>query len=70
MDHARQNLCTRYRMQFAFAIIAVFWWIAIWGLSDLLTDGWERESLFKLYITILILIVCIVWTFPEIIHRL
>jgi len=57
-------------MQIAFALIVVLWWIAIWGLSDLLTADWSRESLFKYYISILILVAFIVWLFPDIIHRL
>ena len=57
-------------MQIAFAIIAVFWWIAIWGLSDIATEDWNRTSKIYLYIGILILISIIVMIYPNIIKRL
>jgi len=56
-------------MQIAFALIAVFWWIAVWGLSDLLTEDWTRQSKFQLYISTLIMIGIIVWIFPSIVKR-
>jgi len=56
-------------MQIAFAIIAVFWWIAIWGLSDLLVENWTREQKFKLYVAMLIVVGIIVFVFPEIVMR-
>jgi len=56
-------------MQIAFAVIAVFWWISIWGLSDLLTEDWTREQKFKLYIATLVAIAVIVWIFPKIVRR-
>ena len=57
-------------MQIAFAIISVFWWIAIWGLSDLLTQDWTNENKFRLYITMLVAILATVVVFPDIIQRL
>ena len=57
-------------MQIAFAIISVFWWIAIWGLSDLLTQDWTNDQKFRLYVTMLVAILTIVVIFPEIILRL
>jgi len=58
------------KMQIAFALIAVFWWIAIWGLSDLLTEGWSRESKFKLYVAILAAIAVIIRFVPHVLTRL
>jgi len=56
-------------MQIAFAIIAVFWWIALWGLSDIMVEDWTRESKIKLYTATLVCIGIIVWLFPDIVKR-
>ena len=57
-------------MQIVFAIIAIFWWIAIWGLHDILVEEWSKEQKFYLYVTILVLVSIIVLIFPNIIKRL
>ena len=57
-------------MKIVFAILAIFWWIAIWGLSDLLTESWTREQKFRLYVGILIVIAMIVYVFPDLMDRL
>lgn len=57
-------------MQIAFALIVVFWWIAIWGLSDLLTETWTREEKLRLYVAMLIFVAIIVTVFPDILARL
>jgi hypothetical protein len=57
-------------MKIVFAILAIFWWIAIWGLSDLLTESWTREQKFRLYVGILIVIAMIVYVFPDMLDRL
>lgn len=56
-------------MKILFALIAVFWWIALWGLSDLLTEKWDRDQKFRLYVGILVAIALIVYMFPEILER-
>jgi hypothetical protein len=56
-------------MQIIFAVIAIFWWIAIWGLKDILVESWSREQKFYLYISILILVAIIVLMFPDIVKR-
>lgn len=56
-------------MQILFALIAVFWWIAIWGLHDLLIEDWSKEEKFYFYLFLLALIGLIVWIFPTIIKR-
>jgi len=53
-----------------FALIAVFWWIAIWGLSDLLTEKWTREEKLRLYIAMLALVGIIIIVFPSVLSRL
>jgi hypothetical protein len=56
-------------MQIAFALIAIFWWISVWGLFDIATEEWSRESKIKLYIGMLVVISIIVWFFPIIVKR-
>jgi len=57
-------------MKIAFAILAIFWWIAIWGLSDLLTESWTREQKFRLYVGIVVGIAIIIYVFPDLMDRL
>jgi hypothetical protein len=57
-------------MQIVFAIIAIFWWIAIWGLNDILVESWSKEQKFYLYVSIVVLVAIIVLIFPDIIKRL
>jgi len=56
-------------MQILFAVIAIFWWIAIWGLKDILVEHWSREEKFYLYISILAVVAMIVLMYPDIIKR-
>ena len=62
------HLCKE--MQIAFALIVIFWWIAIWGLSDLLTEQWTREQKLRLYVAMLVVVAIVVIIFPEILARL
>jgi hypothetical protein len=57
-------------MQILFAVVAIFWWIAIWGLKDILVQDWSREQKFYLYVSILVLVAFVVLMFPDIIKRL
>jgi hypothetical protein len=56
-------------MQIIFAIIAIFWWIAIWGLKDILVENWSREQKLYFYVSILVLVVIVVYNFPKIVKR-
>ena len=56
-------------MQIIFAVIAIFWWIAIWGLKDILVEDWSREQKFYLYISILAVVAMVVLMYPNIIKR-
>jgi hypothetical protein len=56
-------------MQIIFAIIAIFWWIAIWGLKDILVQDWSREQKLYLYVSILVIVSIIVYNFPKIVKR-
>jgi hypothetical protein len=57
-------------MQILFAVVAIFWWIAIWGLKDILVEHWSREQKFYFYVSILVLVVIVVLMFPDIVKRL
>jgi hypothetical protein len=57
-------------MQILFAVIAIFWWIAIWGLKDILVENWSKEQKIYLYISIIGLVGIIVLMFPDIVKRL
>lgn len=57
-------------MQIAFAIVAVFWWIAIWNLMDIMVEDWTREQQIKLYVAMLVGVAIIVYLFPEMLMRL
>jgi hypothetical protein len=57
-------------MQIAFATVAIFWWIAIWGLSDIFTEEWTRERKVQLYVSMIIGVLIIIWMFPNIVHKI
>ena len=57
-------------MQILFAIVTIFWWVAIWGLKDILVQDWSREQKFYFYVSILVLVVIVVLMFPDIVKRL
>jgi len=57
-------------MQILFALIAIFWWIAIWGIHDILVENWSKEQKIYLYISIIGLVGIIVLLFPDIVKRL
>ncbi len=56
-------------MQILFAIIVVFWWIAIWGLKDILVEDWSREQQIYLYVSMMSFVTIFVLLFPDIIKR-
>jgi hypothetical protein len=56
-------------MQIAFAALAIFWWIAVWGLSDLLTENWSESARFWYYIGLLALVAFVVFLKPDIVQR-
>jgi hypothetical protein len=57
-------------MQIAFALIAVFWWIAIWNLMDIMVEDWSREQQIKLYVAMLVGVAVAVFFFPDMLIRL
>lgn len=57
-------------MRIAFALVVVFWWIAIWGLVDLYTEDWSRTEKAQGYIGILLVITLICVLCPRALQRL
>jgi len=57
-------------MQIAFATVAIFWWIAIWGLSDIFTEEWTKERKVQLYVSMIVGVLIIIWMFPNIVHKI
>jgi hypothetical protein len=57
-------------MKILFALIAIFWWVAIWGLSDLATQDWTSEEKFKLYIGLIIFVLVCILAFPDIVDHI
>jgi hypothetical protein len=57
-------------MQIAFALVAIFWWIAVWGLIDLGTEDWTRTEKAQLYVGTLLVITLIYMLFPRVLQKL
>ena len=53
----------------AIAAVVALWWIALWGLTDLLTEGWGRAARFQFYAMLLLLVAAVTWWRPEIVER-
>jgi hypothetical protein len=51
------------------AILAVFWWIAIWGLFEIFTEHKTRDEKMKIYLVILGILIVLVCFFPTLVHR-
>lgn len=50
----------------AFALIAVLWWVAMWGIIDLLINDWTKIQKFIFYLTLLGIIFISIYAFPDI----
>ncbi len=57
-------------MKIAFALVAIFWWISIWGLIDIGTEDWSRTEKAHLYVGTLLVITLIYIFFPTALQRL
>jgi hypothetical protein len=57
-------------MRIAFTLVAIFWWIAIWGLIDIGTEDWTRTEKAQFYIGTLLVITLIYIFFPNALQRL
>jgi fucose 4-O-acetylase-like acetyltransferase len=56
-------------MKLLFAIIAVFWWVALWGLTDIYMQDMTQNEKIRAYIGMLVLIALIVFLKPDIVDR-
>jgi len=57
-------------MKLAFALLVIVWWISVWGLADLLMEGWSREQKFWSYVGGIVLVGATVALFPHLVDRL
>jgi hypothetical protein len=57
-------------MQILFALVAVLWWVALWGLIDLATEDWARAEKAQLYVGILLVVTLVILFFPRVLGRL
>ena len=51
------------------AILAIAWWIAIWGLFDIYTEDKTKDEKIKIYLVMLGVVFSIVLFFPHLLHR-
>lgn len=52
------------------ALVIVFWWVATWGLSDLIVEGWTRKSRVLFYTGLLAGVSVVFYVEPRILDRL
>jgi hypothetical protein len=52
------------------ALIIVFWWVATWGLTDLIVEGWTRKSRVFFYTGLLAFVSVVFYVEPRILDRL
>ena len=57
-------------MKLVAAAVIFMWWLALWGLSDIMTEGWTRAERTRFYIGMLFVVTLVVCFFPEIMDRL
>ena len=57
-------------MQIAIAVMVILWWVSIWGLLELLIEGWGRQQKLIFFMSILVVISTILFYFPHIMDRL
>lgn len=57
-------------MKLVFALLVIVWWISVWGLADLLMEGWSREQKFWTYVGGIVLVGATVALFPHLLDRL
>lgn len=57
-------------MTIIFALVAIVWWIAIWGLFDLITKDYTDNEKTKIYLIMIGLVIIIVCFFPHVLSHL
>lgn len=56
-------------MRIIFVIMVIFFWIAIWNLTDIYTDSWTNKQKTLLYLVMLAVIGIIVLMDPSLIRH-
>jgi hypothetical protein len=51
-------------------IIVVFWWIAIWGIFDILTEHKSKYEKMEIYTAIIVTIIIIIIIFPHMLDHI
>jgi xanthine/uracil permease len=57
-------------MQILFALMAILWWIALYGLAELMTEKYTRRQKCIVYVSILVCIGVTAVLFPKALERL
>jgi len=54
---------------FGFAALAAGWWVAIWGLVEVLTERWGRETRTAFYGSLFLLVMLATLYWPDLVER-
>ncbi len=57
-------------MTVVFAILATLWWIAIWGIFEIITKNYSEKQKLVIYIIILGIVFMTIAFFPKILNHL
>lgn len=57
-------------MTIIFATLAILWWIAIWGIFEIITQDYTDNEKLKLYFIMLGFVIIIFCFFPKFIDHL
>lgn len=52
------------------ALVIVLWWVAAWGLTDLIVEGWTRRSRVVFYAGLLTFVSIVFTIEPQLLDRL
>ena len=52
------------------ALVIVLWWVAAWGLTDLIVEGWARRSRVVFYAGLLTFVSIVFTIEPQLLDRL
>lgn len=53
-----------------FVILATLWWVAIWGIFEIITKHYTEEEKFRLYLVILGVVFITIAFFPQALNHL
>jgi hypothetical protein len=57
-------------MKLLVALVVVLWWIALWGLTDLIVEDWTREQKWIAYGSLLAVVTALLCCWPALRHSL